>query len=442
MGIDRDFPTAFAKSQDAAYGGIPLTGTVFISVADSDKRAVILPAHRLQQLGFQIIATEGTAEILARNGIRVEVVRKYGETQATGESNVVDLINAGRIDNRRQHAERDVGPGGRIRDPRRRGRGRQGALHDDLDPRGRGVGDGCDARGLRGAQPPGVCGGPEGLVSGGFGERLSAARAAFGPLCVGIDPHEHLLDAWGLDVSAEGAREFGLRVVEAAEGSRRIRQAAGGLLRAFRGGGLCGPGGCPGAARASGLVVIADAKRGDIGTTMDAYARAWLTPGAPLEADAVTVSPYLGVGALEDTFALALTHGKGVFVLAATSNAEGAALQQARSAQGTVAAAVLRDVSAWSAAVHEPDAAVTSVGFVIGATVERAIYGLPRRSRRRRPSSLPASGPRGRRRTTSIASSAHPPAPSSRTRAGASWARARTRGGEDRGARRGVRESG
>ncbi|MEN2740980.1 carbamoyl-phosphate synthase large subunit [Microbacterium sp. X-17] len=98
MGIDRDFPRAFAKSQDAAYGGIPLAGTVFISVADGDKRAVILPAHRLQQLGFSIVATEGTAEILGRNGIRVEVVRKYGETQATGESNIVDLINAGEID--------------------------------------------------------------------------------------------------------------------------------------------------------------------------------------------------------------------------------------------------------------------------------------------------------------------------------------------------------
>jgi len=98
MGIDRDFPTAFAKSQDAAYGGIPLSGTVFISVADSDKRAIILPAHRLHQLGFSIVATEGTAEILGRNGIAVEVVRKYGETQGSGEENVVDLINAGRID--------------------------------------------------------------------------------------------------------------------------------------------------------------------------------------------------------------------------------------------------------------------------------------------------------------------------------------------------------
>ncbi|MDF2666441.1 MAG: carB [Microbacterium sp.] len=98
MGIDRDFPTAFAKSQEAAYGGMPTSGTVFISVADADKRAVILPAHRLQELGFTLMATEGTAEILARNGIRVQVVEKYSETQGSGQRNVVDLINAGEID--------------------------------------------------------------------------------------------------------------------------------------------------------------------------------------------------------------------------------------------------------------------------------------------------------------------------------------------------------
>lgn len=98
MGIDKDFPTAFAKSQAAAYGGMPTSGTVFISVADADKRAVILPAHRLQQLGFTLVATEGTAEILSRNGIPVTVVAKYSETQSDGGENVVDLINDGAID--------------------------------------------------------------------------------------------------------------------------------------------------------------------------------------------------------------------------------------------------------------------------------------------------------------------------------------------------------
>ncbi|MBO3664254.1 carbamoyl-phosphate synthase large subunit [Microbacterium stercoris] len=98
MGIDRDFPTAFAKSQSAAYGGIPQSGTVFISVADADKRDVLLPAHRLQQLGFSILATEGTAEILLRNGIEAEVVGKFSQTQESGGENIVDLINAGRVD--------------------------------------------------------------------------------------------------------------------------------------------------------------------------------------------------------------------------------------------------------------------------------------------------------------------------------------------------------
>ncbi|GAA3946496.1 carbamoyl-phosphate synthase large subunit [Microbacterium soli] len=98
MGIAADFPTAFAKSQAAAYGGMPTSGTVFISVADVDKRDVILPAHRLQQLGFSLIATEGTAEILARNGIDVALAAKFSDAQEAGERNIVDLINDGEID--------------------------------------------------------------------------------------------------------------------------------------------------------------------------------------------------------------------------------------------------------------------------------------------------------------------------------------------------------
>lgn len=95
MGIDRDFPTAFAKSQTAAYGGMPLEGTVFVSVADEDKRAVLLPVLRLQQLGYSIMATEGTAEVLSRNGIPATIVRKYSEA---GESDsVVGLITRNEV---------------------------------------------------------------------------------------------------------------------------------------------------------------------------------------------------------------------------------------------------------------------------------------------------------------------------------------------------------
>ncbi len=97
MGIDRDFPRAFAKSQQAAYGGLPTEGVVFISVADRDKRAVVLPALRLRQLGFELWATEGTNEVLARHGIEARVVRKHSGA-SDGEPSIVDLINAGEVD--------------------------------------------------------------------------------------------------------------------------------------------------------------------------------------------------------------------------------------------------------------------------------------------------------------------------------------------------------
>jgi carbamoyl-phosphate synthase large subunit len=100
MGIDSNFPKAFAKSQEAAYGGLPDTGSVFVSVADRDKRAIVLPVLRLSQLGFTILATEGTAEVLARNGIEARVVRKYsmGQEVVPGEPTIVELINAGEVD--------------------------------------------------------------------------------------------------------------------------------------------------------------------------------------------------------------------------------------------------------------------------------------------------------------------------------------------------------
>jgi carbamoyl-phosphate synthase large subunit len=100
MGIDSTFPRAFAKSQAAAYGGLPGSGTVFVSVADRDKRAIVLPALRLQQLGFSLLATQGTAEVLARNGIDARVVRKQSDAHAPGSDarTIVELITAGEVD--------------------------------------------------------------------------------------------------------------------------------------------------------------------------------------------------------------------------------------------------------------------------------------------------------------------------------------------------------
>jgi orotidine-5'-phosphate decarboxylase len=130
------------------------------------------------------------------------------------------------------------------------------------------------------------------------------------------------------------------------------------------------------AARAAGLLVIADAKRGDIGSTMDDYARAWLTPGSPLEADALTVSPFLGVGALAGTFDLAEQQGKGLFVLAATSNPEAESLQRSTDTTGTtVSASIVAEISARNAALS-PRGEWGSIGFVIGATVDWAAAGI------------------------------------------------------------------
>ncbi|GAA3771741.1 orotidine-5'-phosphate decarboxylase [Microbacterium kribbense] len=206
----------------------------------------------------------------------------------------------------------------------------------------------------------------------GFGARLQAAVAEHGRLCVGIDPHPQLLTGWGLDASADGVREFAMRVIDAAAGRVAVVKPQVAFFERFGSAGFAALEDVLGAARAAGLLVIADAKRGDIGSTMAAYAQAWLVPGSPLEADALTVSPYLGVGALAETAALALEHGKGLFVLTATSNPEAAALQHSVAAGGaTVARAVCTAVR-----TLESDGPHRSLGVVIGATVDRSACAL------------------------------------------------------------------
>lgn len=209
-----------------------------------------------------------------------------------------------------------------------------------------------------------------------FGRRARAALEAHGPLCVGIDPHAALLAAWGLTADAAGVREFGLRTVEAAAGRVGVVKPQVSFFERYGAAGFAALEDVLAAARAAGLLVIADAKRGDIGSTMADYAQAWLPAGAPLEADALTVNPYLGVGALEGAFAVAEEHGKGLFVLAATSNPEATVLQRATTADGeTVSAAVVAEVSRRNAAAT-PAGEWGSFGFVIGATVDAAEAGL------------------------------------------------------------------
>ena len=231
-----------------------------------------------------------------------------------------------------------------------------------------------------------------------FGARLRRALDAHGPLCVGIDPHEALLDAWGLPQTADGVRAFGLTTVEAAAGRVGMVKPQVSFFERFGSRGFAALEDVMSAARAAGLLVVADAKRGDIGTTMAGYAQAWLEPGAPLEADALTISPYLGGGSLAEAITRALPAGKGVFVLAATSNPEGAPVQQAlvpaalATTQGeTTALRITRDVTAYDS----PGGGLGSVGLVIGATIDRAGFALDDDTLRTVPLLAPGFGAQG-----------------------------------------------
>ncbi len=207
-----------------------------------------------------------------------------------------------------------------------------------------------------------------------FGQRLRHAIDANGPLCVGIDPHESLLRAWGLEVSAAGVREFGLRTVAAATGRVGVVKPQVAFFERFGSAGFAALEDVLADARAAGLLVIADAKRGDIGTTMDGYAEAWLRAGAPLECDAVTLSPYLGTDALHTALTTALDNDKGAFVLAATSNPEASAIQRARvDEEESVAERVAHDVAARN--IGAPGS-LGPIGLVVGATVDRRAFGL------------------------------------------------------------------
>lgn len=205
-----------------------------------------------------------------------------------------------------------------------------------------------------------------------FGARLAAVLADRGPICLGIDPHAYLLSRWGLADSAAGAREFGLRAVEAAADVIGIVKPQVAFYERHGAAGYAALEEVLALARSRGLIAIADVKRGDIGSTVDAYGEAWLGIGGPLEADAMTAVAYQGLGSLVGVLERAAAAEKGVFVLAATSNPEAEGVQQAMTAGGgTVAASIARAVAARNAG-----SALGDVGVVIGATVEMARFGI------------------------------------------------------------------
>ncbi|WP_349898026.1 orotidine-5'-phosphate decarboxylase [Parafrigoribacterium soli] len=216
-------------------------------------------------------------------------------------------------------------------------------------------------------------------MSTSFGARLAEAFDARGQLCVGIDPHPFLLEDWGLQNTPAGLREFALKVVDAAAAQVAIVKPQVAFFERHGAAGYLVLEEVITSARAAGLLVIADVKRGDVGSTVEAYAQAWLAPGSSLEVDAMTVSAYQGVDSLGAPIALAHAEGKGLFVLAATSNPESFELQRSivqsgPTAGATVAASIVEEV----ATINERDrlGQLGSIGLVLGATVNLDSYGI------------------------------------------------------------------
>jgi orotidine-5'-phosphate decarboxylase len=202
--------------------------------------------------------------------------------------------------------------------------------------------------------------------SGSFGARLAAAITARGPLCVGIDPHPELLQAWGLPVTADGLARFCDICVQAFAGFAVVKPQVA-FFEAYGSAGFTVLERTTAALRGAGVLVLADAKRGDIGSTMAAYAQAWVGEG-PLATDAVTASPYLGFGSLMPLLEVAAAHDRGVFVLAATSNPEGASIQRAVIDGRSVAQSV---VDAAGTLNRVAGGEFGSVGVVVGATLDQ-----------------------------------------------------------------------
>jgi orotidine-5'-phosphate decarboxylase len=199
-----------------------------------------------------------------------------------------------------------------------------------------------------------------------FGSRLDAALSERGSLCVGIDPHPALLEAWGLGGDADGLRRFADTCVDAFAMTAAVVKPQSAFFELHGSLGIAVLESTISACRSAGALVCLDVKRGDIGTTMDAYARAYLDPAAPLASDAITVSPYLGVGSLQPVFDASTDFGAGVFVLALTSNPEGAQVQGALAPDGRLVAQVVVDELGER---NRGAAPVGSLGAVVGATI-------------------------------------------------------------------------
>ena len=208
-----------------------------------------------------------------------------------------------------------------------------------------------------------------------YGDRLRAAMDQLGPFCPGIDPHAALLEKWGLPDTVAGLETFALTCVEAFGGAVASVKPQSAFFERFGSAGVAVLERTLAGLRDAGTLSLLDVKRGDIGTTMAGYARAYLSDDSPLRADAITVSPYLGYESLRPALDLAAATGRGVFVLTLTSNPEGPSVQHATRDGASVAASVVAGVARDNAAAAATGR-LGSVGMVVGATVGSAVSDL------------------------------------------------------------------
>ena len=206
-----------------------------------------------------------------------------------------------------------------------------------------------------------------------FGERVHAAMRERGPLCAGIDPHPELLRQWGLTDDPRGLETFALTCADVLACEVAVVKPQSAFFERHGAAGVAVLERTLAAIRDRGGLSLLDVKRGDIGSTMTAYAQAYVGEGSPLAADALTVSPYLGYESLRPVLELAAANRRGVFVLALTSNPEAAEPQQARAADGTSVAGQVVAGAQRDNAGQQP---LGSVGLVVGATVGSAVRDL------------------------------------------------------------------
>jgi orotidine-5'-phosphate decarboxylase len=199
-----------------------------------------------------------------------------------------------------------------------------------------------------------------------FGSRFVAALADRGPLCAGIDPHAALLHDWGLDDDVAGLERFALTATEALAPVCAVVKPQSAFYERFGSRGVAVLERVVAEARAAGALVLLDVKRGDIGSTSQAYAEAYLDPASPLASDAITVSPYLGFGSLDPFVEVARKHDAGLFVLGLTSNKEGPEVQHAVTDTSEPVAGRIFDHLRRLNAEESP---LGSFGAVIGATI-------------------------------------------------------------------------